>query len=560
MESSLERKLKRVTAAKIAAEKLLEQKSLELYNANKKLELALHHVEQRSAVNQIKFEIQQNIEKQLLYFSRIFMRSQLDDVLLNELINHLNDISDKFSCVLVLNCKVLPTLTQKRYGTESHSQHDFSPLPIIVEQKEIGQLRLLVHDSEIDMGFVSSQISLICELLSNSILRQRVNLKLVQSKERAEASERSTRDFLAMINHELRTPLNGLLGSVELLADTSLSPTQKDLHDNLIQSGQLLRAIINDLLDFSKINANMLELIPSEFQWQTLETMLKSIFLPKAKEKGIELLIKADGLDNIWFKGDQERITQIFVNLMGNAIKFTNHGQVQVIVNFDKQSSRFHFSITDTGIGISQQAQQNLFQPFTQADISTTRNYEGTGLGLAICKKLIELMSGSITLSSILGKGTTFKVELPLPILESAESLNKSQVSNQQATSFEHLRILVVDDIKMNLMIITKMLEKLNITPIQACNGAEAIEMINQHDFDLVLMDCRMPILDGYQATIKLIEQGYTTPIIALTAGTTKEERQKCLDSGMVDILSKPYTKTDLVHMMDKWAVRNQTS
>lgn len=183
------------------------------------------------------------------------------------------------------------------------------------------------------MDFVSSQMSLVCELLSSSITRQIINIRLVESKERAEASERSTREFLAMINHELRTPLNGLLGSVELLADTGLSDSQKDLHHNLSQSGQLLRSIINDLLDFSKIDAGMLELIESDFTWKSLESTLRSIFEHKAQEKQIGFVIKSNGFEQRLIRGDLERVTQIFVNLIGNAIKFTDKGRVDVVVN-----------------------------------------------------------------------------------------------------------------------------------------------------------------------------------------------------------------------------------
>lgn len=555
--SALERKLKREIAARKAAESFLEQKSLELFNANQQLEVALKQTEARSEASFKRLEFQQKIERILIHFGRTFLRSNLDDVLVNDLVNQLTDISEDVACAIGLPSELLPAVTQSHYQTTKYAKmiarEDItsSCISIELEQKVIGTLGLVVNETMFDMDFVNTQMSLVCELLASSINRQVINQRLIESKERAEASERSTKEFVAMINHELRTPLNGLLGSVELLADTGLSEAQKDLHHNLSQSGQLLRSIINDLLDFSKIDAGMLELIETNFGWSSLESTLISIFEHKAQEKQIGFTIETKNLDNQQIKGDLERITQIFVNLIGNAIKFTDKGHVSV--RAENSPKGLQVAVTDTGIGISESAQQSLFQPFTQADRSSSRNYEGTGLGLAICRRLVELMEGEISLESELGVGTTFHLFLPLKTELIETPTEAIQADNSHALDFSALKVLVVDDIKMNQVIITKMLSKLGISPDLAVNGLEAVEHATQQQYDIIFMDCRMPVMDGFEATRRLRGANYLKPIVALTAGTTTEERQNCFDVGMDDILSKPYTAKDLTQTLAKW-------
>ncbi|KFA98845.1 ATP-binding protein [Vibrio sp. ER1A] len=555
--SAIERKLKREIAARKAAESLLEAKSLELFNANQQLEVALKQVEQRSEASFKRLEFQQHIERILIHFGRTFLRSNLDDVLLSDLIKQLSEAAEGICYHIELTDDLIPTLTNNRFKSSIQNDEDSdipmlkASIPIQVEQKNVGKLEVRLVGEDFDLAFIESQMSLVCELLSSSITRQLINLRLVKSKERAEASERSTREFLTMINHELRTPLNGLLGSVELLADTDLKGAQQELHTNLSQSGQLLRSIINDLLDFSKIDAGMLELIDSTFKWTNLQSTLCSIFEHKAAEKQIGFTVCSEGFENKRLKGDLERLTQIFVNLIGNAIKFTDEGSVKVTVSLKDKG--FDFSVVDTGIGISRSAQKKLFQPFTQADRSSSRNYEGTGLGLAICKRLVELMGGSISLKSEVGEGTTFFGFLPVGIEEVDEKERVQQNLDIIAQDFSALKVLVVDDIKMNQVVITKMLSKVGITPDLAVNGLEAVEHATNQQYDIIFMDCRMPVMDGFEATKRLRDASYAKPIVALTAGTTREERQTCYDVGMDDILSKPYTAKDLTLTLSKW-------
>ncbi len=282
----------------------------------------------------------------------------------------------------------------------------------------------------------------------------------IEARKRAESSEKSIKEFVAMINHELRTPLNGLLGSAELLSGTQLSPQQGNYLTNLKSSGDLLRAIINDLLDFSKMSADMMELIPSKFGWTQLESMLTGIFSIKAAEQQIEFNIEKESAIPTHFIGDFERVSQVLVNIVGNAIKFTEKGSVDL--SFAWEMTVLKCQVKDTGIGIPKDAQPNLFNPFVQADRSSNRHHEGTGLGLAICKQLIDLMHGSISFDSEPGSGTTFYLSIPLIVSEDDEELEL--VGPSDTKDIDQLSILVVDDIRMNQIIINQMLQKLDIS------------------------------------------------------------------------------------------------
>jgi CheY-like chemotaxis protein len=346
--------------------------------------------------------------------------------------------------------------------------------------------------------------------------------------------------------------LNGLLGSAELIGETKLTSLQRELHTNLTQSGEMLRSIINDLLDFSKINAGMLALVETEFSWQSLELTIRSIFESKVAEKQLDFDVISTVPDSLVFTGDLDRIKQIFVNLISNAIKFTDVGSVSVKVSYE--DGKLQWKVVDTGIGISEEAQKTLFNPFVQVDRSSSRSYEGTGLGLAICKQLIELMNGSIDLNSQPGHGTTFSVSIPLEGKRLTRDEKRNQLEEQDSKAYANLKILVVDDIKMNQIVITKMLSKLGIFPDIATNGKEALLLAQKETYDVIFMDCRMPIMDGFEATRELRKLNYNKPIVALTAGTTREERETCFEVGMNDILPKPYTRNELHQALAKWS------
>ncbi|MFH0270873.1 MULTISPECIES: ATP-binding protein [Vibrio] len=559
--SLLERKLKREIASRKAAELLLEQKSLELYESNQQLSVALKKLEMKSEKDLLKFEFEEQIDATLIRFGRTFLSSTFDETMIASFLEQLTSNSVVSGAYLYLEAERLSSLRRHQFGHLALA-HD-APiankprwngnalyLPITIDANILGELIFSVALDQVDQEFISKQMVLVSDLVHGVISRHLSLEREVELRKRAEASEKATKEFVAMINHELRTPLNGVLGSADLLSKTALGDEQQQYLSNLTHSGDLLRVIINDLLDFSKMNAGMMEIIDKVFAWKALEDALTGVFAAKAAEKRIHFSIdKKLGIPE-FLVGDFERITQILVNLIGNAIKFTQLGGVVLRVEWNNGFA--HFEIEDTGIGIPLEAQQALFDPFVQADRSTKRSFEGAGLGLAICKNLVDLMKGQISFVSEPRKGTTFQVVVPLKRGEAPANLAGSEATGRQI-ELAGRNILVVDDIRMNQVIVTQMLKKLDITPDLKNNGLEALEAVKNKDYELIFMDCRMPEMDGYEATVHLREDGFNNPIIALTAGTTLEERKKCIESGMDDILTKPYTAADIEQVMCKW-------
>ncbi|ANS85664.1 Signal transduction histidine-protein kinase [Vibrio scophthalmi] len=559
--SALERKVARERAARKAAESLLEQKSLELYEANQQLKLVLGQLESQNLQGLQKLEFEGHISETLIHFGRAFLTRTLDDGLLSSFLERLSACSVIYGIQFHLVPATLSTVLGSEFGVmqsfvsepkkNEYWQGNILHLPLEVDHKLIGQLCVDVDLSDIEPRFISSQLTLVVELLCSAISRQLMVEKTQQARKQAEESERATKEFVAMINHELRTPLNGLLGSAELLSDTPLNNQQMQLLTNLTHSGDLLRHIINDLLDYSKMSAGMMELFPTHFSWHDLKSMLNGIFSPRAQEKRIFFIIEESPNMPAAFYADFERISQILVNLIGNAIKFTSEGKVEVLASW--QEDNLHVLVSDTGCGIPQQAQAELFDPFVQADRTTKRSFEGTGLGLAICQNLVELMDGQIGFESDVGEGSTFSIQLPLSVAQQPAQNTEALQTQRVHKTLESLAVLVVDDIRMNQVIINQMLKKFAIEPDLAENGLEAIKAAEQGQYDLIFMDCRMPEMDGFEAASYLRTHDYSRPIIALTAGTTLEERERCIESGMDDILTKPYTAADLKLMIEKW-------
>ncbi|MGR5498595.1 ATP-binding protein [Vibrio diabolicus] len=559
--SSLERKLKREIESRKAAERLLEQKSFELYESTQQLSVALKKLELKSKKDLRKFEFEEKVDATLIKFGRTFLSSTFDEAMIASFIEQLTSNSIISAAYLHLDSTKLSSLRRHHFGhlqlrhentikTVPNWQGENLHLPIIIDKQTVGELIFSVQLDQIDQSFISKQMELVSDLVHGVIGRHLSLEREVELRKRAEESEKATKEFVAMINHELRTPLNGVLGSAELLSRTQLGEEQRHYLNNLTQSGDLLRVIINDLLDFSKMNAGMMEIIDKIFAWEELEKAIMGVFSAKAAEKRIHFSIdKKLGIPE-FLVGDLERITQILVNLVGNAIKFTHLGGVVLRVEWINGIA--HFEVEDTGIGIPIEAQPSLFDPFVQVDRSAKRSFEGSGLGLAICKNLVDLMQGEISFESEERKGTTFKVSIPLQEGQ-AQGAAEGELATIERSDLAGRSILVVDDIRMNQVIVTQMLKKLDITPDLKANGKEALEAVKNKEYELIFMDCRMPEMDGYEATMYLRESGFTHPIIALTAGTTIEERQKCIDSGMDDILTKPYTATDIEQIMCKW-------
>lgn len=368
------------------------------------------------------------------------------------------------------------------------------------------------------------------------------NLELKRAKARADAANRAKSQFLAVMSHEIKTPMQAILGMLELLEQSELTPAQRELSRHVSHSAALLQTLLHDLLDLSRIESKevTLESIPFESQFviHSVVTQLEE----QARSKGIALRVDIDPALPAKLRGDPLRLTQILFNLLGNAIKFTSQGAVRLQVMVE--GTQLAFSIHDTGIGIAPEQCDELFLPFRQLDPSMTRRFGGSGLGLAICRHLVELMGGRIGVDSQPGVGSCFWFRIPCQTLREADAA--ASEADAEALTTPPLAILLVEDSPVNQQVIQALLHKMGHSVRLAGNGYEALQAVAQERPQLVLMDLRMPEMDGLEATRRLKRLYPGLPILALTANAAEEDRAACLQAGMSDLVAKPVTSKGL--------------
>ena len=402
------------------------------------------------------------------------------------------------------------------------------------------------HDS------LSAENKLILQDLAALVIDE---LEFRSASKRAFQANQTKTKFIANMSHEIRTPMNVIMGFANMLADSKLDVVQKEHVINIQKSSEALLDIINDILDISKIEAGKMELENISFNLRQLIDDIVSLFSPKAAEKFLLLLSEFSANFPTQFIGDPSRLRQILINLVSNAIKFTEEGHVKISAHFDAKDGLLRLAVEDTGTGIKQENISKIFEDFSQEDMSTSRQYGGTGLGLAISRRLLEMMGGELKVTSEIGKGSKFAFALKLPV-DSAET-KATPINTPAQNATITAKILVVDDTEFNLQVARHILEKIGCTVTTAQSGQEAIDILAKKYFDIVFMDVQMPDMDGRETTRRIRHRERTKEkkqlIIAMTASALNEDKAACLECGMDDFISKPIQLNALREIIYKY-------
>lgn len=437
--------------------------------------------------------------------------------------------------------RALTYISDRRSGKSNKRQIEYR-----LKHKQGHYVSLLVTSHVDDTNYLGTVVN----INSYRVLQD----QLERTIEEAEKTSQTKSKFIASLNHELRTPLNGVMGMANLLMDTQLDDRQRQYVDTIVTSTNMLLTLVNDVLDVSKIASGKLEIEKVEFNLNNILTNTQNILKPIAASKGLDFTYEIEDGIPVDLIGDQVRLQQILVNLINNAIKFTDQGFVRVSVKtntVEPEQTILHFRVSDSGIGIPADVIPKLFQDFTQASASTVRTHGGTGLGLSICKKLVALMGGDIGVQSS-EKGSTFWFTLPFPTIKRDDV----PVAADLTATIPHLNILVAEDNVINQQVIQGILSNMGQKVTIAKDGQVALNLISQGTFDLVFMDINMPEMDGTEATRKLreIDDYKDLPIIAFTADTITTSKSEFINLGFTDVASKPVVKQELIDILLKYA------